>query len=171
MLGKIVSPNSYSHASLSQNRLILVIVLILSVSERNSFRTSIVRGKSGKTSSGIRIAKKERKKTKGLKEGKKDNYERITHARRGKSRGRENGGIGDSLWRKEQERGWNVECFNDWLVNQGLTRAENCCSCKICRRQFRLISTLLGTLVTDIGSVLVTFKNLSMLKKDLTEIV
>lgn len=85
--------------------------------------------------------------------------------------GRENGGIGDSLWRKEQERGWNVECFNDWLVNQGLTRAENCCPCKICRRQFRLISTLLGTLVTDIGSVLVTFKNLSMLKKDLTEIV
>lgn len=80
-------------------------MLILSVRERNSFRTSIVHGKSGKTSSGIRIAKKKRRKENERVERGKEIVTSGLRMRIEEKIGRENGGIGHSLWRKEQERG------------------------------------------------------------------
>lgn len=105
MLGKIVSLNSHSHASLSQNRLILVIMLILSVREKllSNFDSSREIRENEFWHSNCQ-KKKRRKENERVERGK----EIVTSGLRMRIEekiGRENGGIGHSSWRKEQERG------------------------------------------------------------------
>lgn len=132
MLGKIVSLNSHSHASLSQNRLILVIVLILSVREKllSNFDSSREIRENEFWHSNCQ-KKKEGKKTKELKGEKRQLRADYACAQRKKQ---EEKMAGSDIVRggrnKREVETLNALTIHHQLVKE-LTRTENCCPCKI----------------------------------------